>query len=140
MPDNAALIVLSPAVPKCATCAELHLPGFPQVLCRETLKRPRVALISPSGIALAMKTHNLLYCSLLVILSSTQLLGQAATRPADMLVEPFQIVGNVYFVGPEAEHSSYLIYHRGGPYPDQQWIRKTASDDPGKCRKTRVHI
>ena len=56
-----------------------------------------------------MKTHNLLYCSLLVILSSTQLLGQAATRPADMLVEPFQIVGNVYFVGPEAEHSSYLI-------------------------------
>ncbi len=26
-----------------------------------------------------------------------------------MLVEPFQIVGNVYFVGPEAEHSSYLI-------------------------------
>ena len=26
-----------------------------------------------------------------------------------MLVEPFQVVGNVYFVGPEAEHSSYLI-------------------------------
>ena len=24
-------------------------------------------------------------------------------------MEPFQIVGNVYFVGPEAEHSSYLI-------------------------------
>jgi metallo-beta-lactamase class B len=24
-------------------------------------------------------------------------------------VEPFQIVGNVYFVGPEAEHSSYLV-------------------------------
>ena len=26
-----------------------------------------------------------------------------------MLMEPFQIVGNIYFVGPEAEHSSYLI-------------------------------
>jgi metallo-beta-lactamase class B len=26
-----------------------------------------------------------------------------------MRVEPFQIVGNLYFVGPEAEHSSYLI-------------------------------
>ncbi len=56
-----------------------------------------------------MKQGALPYCVLLVTLSSTQFLAQEAARPADMLVEPFQIVGNVYFVGPEAEHSSYLI-------------------------------
>ena len=42
-------------------------------------------------------------------LSATPLLAQGANSPADTLVEPFQIVGNVYFVGPEAEHSSYLV-------------------------------
>ena len=46
---------------------------------------------------------------LLVALSATPLLAQGANSPADTLVEPFQIVGNVYFVGPEAEHSSYLV-------------------------------
>jgi metallo-beta-lactamase class B len=56
-----------------------------------------------------MKTRNLLCCWLLLTLASTHLLAQEAIRPADMLVEPFQIVGNIYFVGPEAEHSSYLI-------------------------------
>ena len=61
------------------------------------------------AIAVAMKKRALPYCLLLVILSSAQLPAQEANRPADMLVEPFQIVGNVYFVGPEAEHSSYLI-------------------------------
>jgi len=54
-----------------------------------------------------VKTRNLPYCLLLATLGSTQLLAQGA--PADTLVEPFQIVGNVYFVSPEAEHSSYLI-------------------------------
>jgi metallo-beta-lactamase class B len=49
------------------------------------------------------------YCVLLVTLSATPLLAQGANGPADTLVEPFQIVGNVYFVGPEAEHSSYLV-------------------------------
>ena len=49
------------------------------------------------------------YCVLLVTLGASPLLAQQATRPADMLVEPFQIAGNVYFVSPEAEHSSYLI-------------------------------
>ena len=56
-----------------------------------------------------MKQGALPYCVLFVTLSSTQFLAQEATRPADMLVEPFQVVGNIYFVGPEAEHSSYLI-------------------------------
>ena len=46
---------------------------------------------------------------LLAALLGTPLLAQDAPRPEDMLVEPFQIVGNVYFVSPEAEHSSYLI-------------------------------
>jgi metallo-beta-lactamase class B len=56
-----------------------------------------------------MKTRNLLCCWLLLTFASTHLLAQEAIRPADTLVEPFQIVGNIYFVGPEAEHSSYLI-------------------------------
>ena len=55
-------------------------------------------------------THRIFpYCVLLLTVSSPPLLAQQATRPADMLVEPFQIAGNVYFVSPEAEHSSYLI-------------------------------
>jgi metallo-beta-lactamase class B len=56
-----------------------------------------------------MKKRLFPYCVLLVTFGATPLLAQQATRPADMLVEPFQIVGNVYFVSPEAEHSSYLI-------------------------------
>ena len=56
-----------------------------------------------------MNTRHLPYWVLLVALSATPLLAQGANSPADTLVEPFQIVGNVYFVGPEAEHSSYLV-------------------------------
>jgi metallo-beta-lactamase class B len=33
----------------------------------------------------------------------------AAATPQNQFVEPFKVVGNVYFVGPEAEHSSFLI-------------------------------
>src|SRR5205085_1196445 len=51
----------------------------------------------------------LLFCLLLAMSSAIQLQGQGATGPENTLVEPFQIVGNVYFVSPEAEHSSYLI-------------------------------
>ena len=59
-----------------------------------------------------MKTINLIYCLLLVGFVSTGLLAQSPTEVAgasDRLVEPFQIVGNIYFVGPEAAHSSFLI-------------------------------
>lgn len=52
---------------------------------------------------------SILSCVLILTSSSAPLVAQSATPPADMLVEPFQVVGNVYFVGPEAEHSSYLI-------------------------------
>ena len=45
----------------------------------------------------------------IAVLGATQLLAQQAVSPADRFVEPFQIVGNVYYVAPEAEHSSYLI-------------------------------
>ena len=45
----------------------------------------------------------------IAVLSATQLTAQQAVSPADRFVEPFQIVGNVYYVAPEAEHSSYLI-------------------------------
>lgn len=59
------------------------------------------------AIGSAVNTRNLSYGLLLGTLASTPLLSQGG--PADTLVEPFQIVGNVYFVSPEAEHSSYLI-------------------------------
>ena len=56
-----------------------------------------------------MNKCHLPYWVLFVTLSATPLLAQGASSPGDTLVAPFQIVGNVYFVGPEAEHSSYLI-------------------------------
>ncbi len=56
-----------------------------------------------------MKTTDSLQCLLLVALGSVQLLAQGGRTPEQTIVEPFKIVGNVYFVGPEAEHSSYLI-------------------------------
>ena len=92
-----------------ATFAELYLPSFPKVHTERREPDSFLYCVLRSGIRFAMKTRNLLYCLLLVTFGSTPLLAQEANRPADMLVEPFQIVGNVYFVGPEAEHSSYLI-------------------------------
>ena len=59
-----------------------------------------------------MKTINLIYCLLLVTFGSPGLLAQSPTEVAgasDLRVEPFQVVGNIYFVGPEAAHSSFLI-------------------------------
>lgn len=56
-----------------------------------------------------MNIQNLAHGVLFVALGGTPLLAQGGNSPENMLVEPFQIVGNVYFVGPEAEHSSYLI-------------------------------
>lgn len=48
---------------------------------------------------------------LVITLCSTPALAQRgnADSPANRTVDPFKIVGNVYFVGPEAEHSSFLI-------------------------------
>ncbi len=56
-----------------------------------------------------MTIRCLTFCLLLAISSSIQLQAQGASGPENTLVEPFQVVGNVYFVSPEAEHSSYLI-------------------------------
>ena len=56
-----------------------------------------------------MNTRHVRCGLLLSTLLGTPLVAQDAPRPEDMRVEPFQIVGNVYFVSPEAEHSSYLI-------------------------------
>jgi metallo-beta-lactamase class B len=56
-----------------------------------------------------MNTRYARYCLLLLALGVEPLQAQNLPRPEDMPVEPFQIVGNLYFVGPEAEHSSYLI-------------------------------
>jgi metallo-beta-lactamase class B len=56
-----------------------------------------------------MNTHHARYGLLILTMGVAPLQAQDAPRPEDMRVEPFQIVGNLYFVGPEAEHSSYLI-------------------------------
>lgn len=58
-----------------------------------------------------MKTAKLLQNLLFIALCSTPVLAQRGNpdSPANKTVEPFKIVGNVYFVSPEAEHSSYLI-------------------------------
>src|SRR5512134_2480232 len=52
---------------------------------------------------------RVLVCLSIAALGVTRLTAQQAVSPADRFVEPFQIVGNVYYVAPEAEHSSYLI-------------------------------
>lgn len=55
-----------------------------------------------------MNARHAWCCLLLLTLGAAPLQAQDR-QPADMRVEPFQIAGNLYFVGPEAEHSSYLI-------------------------------
>ena len=45
----------------------------------------------------------------LVLGSVQQPPQRGVATPQNQLVEPFKVVGNVYFVGPEAEHSSFLI-------------------------------
>jgi metallo-beta-lactamase class B len=56
-----------------------------------------------------MLLRLVLVCVSIGVLGATRLIAQQAVSPADRFVEPFQIVGNVYYVSPEAEHSSYLI-------------------------------
>jgi metallo-beta-lactamase class B len=56
-----------------------------------------------------MTPRHLVVCLTIVTLAATRPSAQEAVSPADRFLEPFQIVGNVYYVGPEAEHSSYLI-------------------------------
>jgi metallo-beta-lactamase class B len=56
-----------------------------------------------------MKTITLLLCLLIIALSPAPLSAQRGNAPAPPPVEPFKIVGNVYFVGPEADHSSFLV-------------------------------
>jgi metallo-beta-lactamase class B len=56
-----------------------------------------------------MAPRRLFVCLTIAMLGSVRLPAQEAVSPADRFVEPFQIVGNVYYVAPEAEHSSYLI-------------------------------
>ncbi len=57
-----------------------------------------------------MITNKILQCLLVFVLGSAQQppARQEATPPPQP-VEPFKVLANVYFVGPESEHSSFLI-------------------------------
>lgn len=56
-----------------------------------------------------MTVRRLFACLTLAALASPGLAAQETAKPEDRFIEPFKIVGNVYYVAPEAEHSSFLI-------------------------------